>query len=357
MIVDLDPQGIFHTRLSAIFQGVFISCFDTKFESSQKRPPGKNKEVILIFQTLRGVICSYFWSLTRKRKKRHLGSSSLCPKSLGNFLLFSKDAFSLMILAKWNNISPSDRFPWNFRGPISLTKPTPFWGKSVVFSVAIIRPSHEGFVRLRHVHSLSQQGWGRSRTRNKKNTENVDNSPGTPNNQFNGCLVISNHFLCKDFESSNWWPTIYKWLALEFQIYIYISNIQPFWMLFGILVPFSSIFLELKKLWNPNLQLPTNHKLRVRFWKFIQVCPRLWLVLLIFGPKLWRTPPKKIMRFSQITSNHSQKNHINFRRFTSQIAPEKKRQTKIAPQRVLFPYLADFLGHLLRWFRDWWWTF
>ena len=60
MIVDLDPQGIFHTRLSAIFQGVFISCFDTKFESSQKRPPGKNKEVILIFQTLRGVICSYF---------------------------------------------------------------------------------------------------------------------------------------------------------------------------------------------------------------------------------------------------------------------------------------------------------
>ena len=29
--------------------------------------------------------------------------------------------------------------------------------------------------------------------------------PGTLNNQiFNGCLVISNHFPCKDFESSNW---------------------------------------------------------------------------------------------------------------------------------------------------------
>ena len=34
-------------------------------------------------------------------------------------------------LAKWNNISPTDRFPWNSRGPISLTiKPPPFGVKS-----------------------------------------------------------------------------------------------------------------------------------------------------------------------------------------------------------------------------------
>ena len=32
--------------------------------------------------------------------------------------------------------------------------------------------------------------------------------------------MISNHFPCKDFESSNWWPTIKNWLALEFQVYL-----------------------------------------------------------------------------------------------------------------------------------------
>ena len=44
--------------------------------------------------------------------------------------------------------------------------------------------------------------------------------PWNPKLPFiNGCLVISNHFLYKDLgSSSNWWPTIYKWLALGFQV-------------------------------------------------------------------------------------------------------------------------------------------
>ena len=45
--------------------------------------------------------------------------------------------------------------------------------------------------------------------------------PGTPNNQFLMDVWWNNHFPCKDWESSNWWPTIYKWLALEFQVYMY----------------------------------------------------------------------------------------------------------------------------------------
>ena len=42
-----------------------------------------------------------------------------------------------MDLAKWNNISPTDRFPWNSRGPHFPYFSPPFGGaQSVVFSVA-----------------------------------------------------------------------------------------------------------------------------------------------------------------------------------------------------------------------------
>ena len=42
--------------------------------------------------------------------------------------------------------------------------------------------------------------------------------PGTPHNHpLNGCLVISNHFLCKDLESSNW-NNHKKTGSLEFQV-------------------------------------------------------------------------------------------------------------------------------------------
>ena len=35
---------------------------------------------------------------------------------------------------------------------------------------------------------------------------------------LNGCLVISNHFLHKDLESSNW-NIIYKQMAIRFQVW------------------------------------------------------------------------------------------------------------------------------------------
>ena len=48
-----------------------------------------------------------------------------------------------------------------------------------------------------------------------------------PKHPFLGCLVISNHFLCKDWESSNW-NNIYKWLALGFQVYLYMFKLWNF---------------------------------------------------------------------------------------------------------------------------------
>ena len=42
---------------------------------------------------------------------------------------------------------------------------------------------------------------------------------------FNGCSVISNHFPCKDFESSNWNNHFKNRLALEFQVVILHTNI------------------------------------------------------------------------------------------------------------------------------------
>ncbi len=51
------------------------------------------------------------WTRPRGSKARILRTERMVPE---------------INLAKWNNISPTDRFPWNSRGPISLTKPPPF---------------------------------------------------------------------------------------------------------------------------------------------------------------------------------------------------------------------------------------
>ena len=58
----------------------------------------------------------------------------------------------------WPNgiIFHQPRFPWNSRGPISLTKPTIFCWKSVVFSVAISWPTNISPVSL-EVQSTKQR--------------------------------------------------------------------------------------------------------------------------------------------------------------------------------------------------------
>ena len=184
-----------------------------------------------------------------------------------------------------------------------------------------------------------EKGWGRSRTRRKKPREKLTiilEPQGQP--VFNGCLVISNHFLCKDWESSNWWPTIYKWLALEFQIYQISNNFGCFLEFWCHVLPF---LFELKKAWNPNivkknLQLPKNHKLLVRFWKFIQVCLGCDLFCWFLVQNFEEHPKKNSWDEPESHQITSSKNHINFRRFTSQIAPEKKRQQKLPPSELFF---------------------